>query len=111
MPSKVKALILCKPPKMFEGVDAVAGRCRDLKGPADIGNALALVEELLSSAQLTDDLLGVVTLAFHRASPRPVWPAGKLSQGMVQFPGSTSPSLNDRLSQPDRLRAAVNRCS
>jgi hypothetical protein len=30
---------------------------------------LALVEQLLGTAQLADDLLGVVELAFHGASP------------------------------------------
>ena len=54
-------------------------RGRHLKGPADVGNGLALVEELLSGAQLADDLLGSVALAFHGASPGQVWPVGRLS--------------------------------
>jgi hypothetical protein len=66
---------------------------RHLKGPGDVGHGLALIEELLSGAQPSDDLLGSVTLAFHGASPRQVWPVGKLSQELVQFPGSTSASL------------------
>jgi hypothetical protein len=40
---------------------------------------LALVEQLLGTAQLADDLLGVVAFAFHGASPGQVWPVGKLS--------------------------------
>jgi hypothetical protein len=40
---------------------------------------LALVEQLLGTAQLADDLLGVVAFAFHGASPGQVWPIGKLS--------------------------------
>ena len=55
------------------------GRGRHLQGTTDIGDALALVEELLSGAQLADDLLGCVALAFHGASPGQVWPFGKLS--------------------------------
>jgi hypothetical protein len=57
----------------------VVGGGRHLQGPADIGDGLALVEELLSSPQFADDLLGVVALAFHEASPGQVWPVGKLS--------------------------------
>ena len=63
----------------IELLPAVISRGRHLQGTAHIGHALALVEELLSSAQLADDLLGSVTLAFHGASPGQVWPAGKLS--------------------------------
>jgi hypothetical protein len=44
-----------------------------------IGNCLALVEQLLGTAQLADDLLGVVAFAFHGASPGQVWPIAKLS--------------------------------
>jgi len=44
-----------------------------------IGNCLALVEQLLGTAQLADDLLGVVAFAFYGASPGQVWPIGKLS--------------------------------
>ena len=58
---------------------AVIGRGRHLKSPADVGHALALIEELLSGAQLADDLLGSVALGFHGASPGQVWPVGKLS--------------------------------
>jgi len=47
--------------------------------PGFISDGLALVEELLSGAQLADDLLGCVALAFHGASPGQVWPLGKLS--------------------------------
>ncbi len=52
---------------------------RKLKSPADIGDALALVEELLSIAQPEDDLFGVVAPALHGASPGQVPPVGKLS--------------------------------
>ncbi len=62
-----------------ELLPAVISRGRHLQGTADIGNALALIEQLLSGAQLANDLLGSVTLAFHGASPGQVWPAGKLS--------------------------------
>jgi hypothetical protein len=75
----LEALGLCRFHPAVELLPAVVGRCRHFKGPADIGDALALVEELLSGPQLADDLLGVVALAFHGASPGQVWPAGKLS--------------------------------
>ncbi len=58
-----------------------------LKGAANISDGLALVEEQLSGTQLADDLFGSVAFAFHGASPGQVWPAGKLSSGMVQFLG------------------------
>ena len=55
---------------------AVIGRGRHLQGKTDIGDALALVEQLLSSAQLGDDLYSFgeafgyvcVALALHGAS-------------------------------------------
>jgi hypothetical protein len=40
---------------------------------------LALVEQLLGTAQLVDDLLGVVAFAFQGASLIQIWPIGKLS--------------------------------
>jgi hypothetical protein len=42
---------------------------RTLQVPPDVGNGLALVEVLLSGAQLADERLGDVALAFHGASP------------------------------------------
>jgi hypothetical protein len=57
----------------------------DTPGTTEISDALALVEELLSSAQLTDDLHGKVTCPIHAASPGRVLPAGKFSSGMVYF--------------------------
>ena len=60
---------------------------RNLQVPADIGAGLALVEKLLSGAQLAEDLCAYgqafgyrgVALAMHGASPGQVWPAVKLS--------------------------------
>jgi hypothetical protein len=40
---------------------------------------LSLVEQLLGTAQLADDLLGFVAFEFHGASPGQTWSAGKLS--------------------------------
>jgi hypothetical protein len=51
---------------------------------------LALVEQLLGTAQLADDLLGVVAFAFHGASPGQLLPIGKLSYRKDHFLGSTS---------------------
>ena len=75
----LQALGLCCLNAAVELMPAVVGRCRHLQGSAEIGNVLALVEELLSSAQHSADLLGVIALAFHVASPGQVWPVGKLS--------------------------------
>jgi hypothetical protein len=64
---------------------------------------LALVEQLLGTAQLADDLLGVVAFAFHGASPGQVWPIGKLSLGLDQFPGPTSHLLQQWFTLSDPL--------
>jgi len=64
------------------------------------GNCLALVEQLLGTAQLADDLLGVVAFAFHGASPGQLLPIGKLSYRKDHFLGSTSPPTTD-LSAPN----------
>jgi len=57
----------------------VVGGCGYLQISSHIGNCLALVEQLHGTAQLADDLLGVVAFAFHGAFPGQVWPIGKLS--------------------------------
>jgi hypothetical protein len=61
------------------------------QGHEIIANAWDLIEELPSGAQLKDDLLVNVALAFHGAPPGQVWPGGKLTYGLVKFLGSTSP--------------------
>ena len=66
---------------------AEIGRGRHLKGPADVNNALTPVEELLSDAQLADDLLGRVVIAFHGASPGQGWPVGSSHKGWFSFRG------------------------
>ena len=68
-----------RPHASVEMLPTVVGGSRYLQGSAYIGNCLALVEQLLGTAQLADDLLGVVAFAFHGASPGQVWPIGKLS--------------------------------
>jgi hypothetical protein len=68
----------------------VIGGSRYLQGSTYVSNALTLIKKLISSSQLADDLLRAVTFALHGASPGQVWPIGKLSQGLVQFLGSTS---------------------
>jgi len=52
-----------------------------------------------------------VAFAFHGASPGQVWPIGKLSLGLDQFLGSTSPDLAVRaqLSQSPDAEARVIR--
>ena len=47
----------------------VIGRGRHLQSTTDIGDALALVEQLLSGGQLADDLFWCLALALHGASP------------------------------------------
>ena len=57
----------------------VVSRWINLWGPAEVSNVLALVQELFSSAQLANDLLGVVAFDFHGASHGQFWPVWKLS--------------------------------
>jgi hypothetical protein len=52
----------------------VIGRLRDLNGTANIGNGLALSDQLLSGLELADDLLGCVADSFHGEVPCAVWP-------------------------------------
>ena len=69
---------------------AVIGRGLHLQGTTDIGDALALVEQLLSGTQLAEDLFWCVALALHGASRGRFWPLMKLSYELVQFLGCTS---------------------
>jgi hypothetical protein len=69
---------------------AVIGRGRYLQGTTDVGDVLALVEELPIGAQLAYNLPGCVALAFRVASPGQVWPLGKPSKALVNLFGSTS---------------------
>jgi len=52
----------------------VVGRLGHLNGTADIGDGLALGDQLLSGFELADDLLGCVADAFYCEVPGPVWP-------------------------------------
>jgi len=53
---------------------AVTGGLRHLQCTADIGDGLALGQQLLSGFELTDDLLGCVAGSFRGGVPGPVWP-------------------------------------
>jgi hypothetical protein len=66
---------------------AVISRWGYLQRSADVSDCLTLVQELLSGAQLADDLYscgeafgyGAVAFDFHGASPGQFWLVGKLS--------------------------------
>ena len=53
---------------------AVISGLRHLQCPADVGDALALGDQLLSGFELADDLLGCVAGSFHGGVSGPVWP-------------------------------------
>jgi hypothetical protein len=53
---------------------AVVGGLGDLQDAAEIGNALAIGDQLIIRFQLADDLLGCVAGSFHGGVPGPVWP-------------------------------------
>ena len=67
---------------------AVVVRLGHLNGAADVGDGLALGDQLLSGLELADDLLGCVADAFHGGVPGPVWP-DEDSFTMDRSPGST----------------------
>jgi hypothetical protein len=53
---------------------AVVGWLRDLNRPADVGDSLALSDQLLNDFELADDLLSCVVDSLHGGVPGPVWP-------------------------------------
>ena len=79
------------------------------------GNCLALVEQLLGTAQLADDLLGVVAFAFHGASPGQLLPIGKLSYRKDHFWGPRhigycpTPKLSGVPLAPRQLKRLIGR--
>jgi hypothetical protein len=60
----------------FPPVEDLQGRTPLERRMRSVGVVLDSVQ--LSGAQLADDLLWSVALAFHGASPGQVWPGGKL---------------------------------
>jgi len=54
---------------------AVVGRLRHLDDAADVGDGLALGDQLLGGLEFADDLLRCVPGAFHGGIPGPAWPA------------------------------------
>jgi hypothetical protein len=52
----------------------VVGGLGNLEDAADIGDGLALGDQLISCFELADDLLGCVESSFHGAVPSLVWP-------------------------------------
>ena len=66
---------------------AVVGRLGDLKGAADVGDGLALGDQLLSGLELADDLLSCVADSFHGEVPGPVWPDEDSHSPWTDFQG------------------------
>ncbi len=66
---------------------AVVGRLRYLQVPADIGDGLALGDQLLGGLAFADDLLRCVPGAFHGEVPGPVWPAEDTHSPWTCFQG------------------------
>jgi hypothetical protein len=58
----------------IELAPAVVGGLSDLQDAVDIGNGLALGDQLNSRFELADDLLGRVAGSFHGGVPGRVWP-------------------------------------
>ena len=51
----------------------MVGRLGELNGAAEVGNGLALGDQLLSGFDLADDLLSSVADSFHGGVSGPVW--------------------------------------
>ena len=66
---------------------AVVGRLRHLDDAADVGDGLALGDQLLGGLELADDLLSCVPGAFHGRVPGPVWPAEDSHSPWTDFRG------------------------
>jgi len=52
----------------------VAGRLDHFNDTADVGDALALGNQMLGGVELADDLFACMPGAFHGRVPGPVWP-------------------------------------
>ena len=73
----------------------MVGRLRHLDHAADVGDGLALGDQLLCGSllrrsrrlELADDLLGCVPGAFHGRVPGPVWPAEDSHSPWTEFQG------------------------
>ena len=66
---------------------AVKRRLRHLDDAADVGDGLALGDQLLGGFELADDLLRRVPGAFHGEIPGPVWPAEGSHSPWTDFRG------------------------
>ena len=53
---------------------AVIGRLRRIDDAADVGDAIALSDQLLSGCELAKDLLRSFACSFQGAATGPVWP-------------------------------------
>jgi len=72
---------------------AVVGRLCHLQDPADVGDGLALGDQLLGGLELADDLLRCVPGAFHDEVPGPVWPAVDSQSHWTDLRGPRHPDL------------------
>ncbi len=66
---------------------AVVSRLRHLDHGADVGDVLALGDQLLGGFQLAVDLLGRMPGAFHGRVTGPVWPAEDSHSPWTYFQG------------------------
>jgi len=65
----------------------VIGRLGDLDGTANVGDGLALGDQLLGGFELADDLLGCVADSLHGEVPGPVWPDEDSHSPWTNFQG------------------------
>ena len=72
----------------------MVSRRGDLNGAADVGDGLALGDQLLSGFELADDLLGSVVDGFHGEVPGPVWPDEDSHSPWSNFRGPPQDLLN-----------------
>jgi len=69
----------------------------DLDRPANVGDALALGDQLLSGFELAGDLLGCVADSFHSGIPGRVWPDEDSHSPRSHFQGPLRPGQLNRI--------------
>ena len=76
----------------------MVGRLSDVNRPTDVGDSLALSDQLLSDLELADDLLGCVADAFHGEVSGPVWPDEDSQSPWTDLRGPRQSNPHDYLS-------------
>jgi hypothetical protein len=88
------------------GLPAVPGRLGDLELPTDLGEFLALVEQLVAFGELADDLFWGVMPLLHAVLLAPFWSIGTLVRG-GSFQGDQRTTKLDKVESIDSNNLTV----